>query len=94
MVTVHRLYVEETVENRILELQKKKRDLIDGALDEKASQSIGRLGVRELASLFVSRSRSFLSVLEPNHHREYPRTTFHQMLAELMHGRHILFQAL
>ena len=53
-VQVHRILVPNTVEDRILALQEKKRELIDGALDEKASQSIGRLGVRELGFLFVS----------------------------------------
>ena len=52
-VMVHRILVPETVEDRILALQEKKRALIEGALDEKASQSIGRLGERELAFLFV-----------------------------------------
>lgn len=53
-VVVHRILVENTVEDRILALQDKKRSLIEGALDEKASQTIGRLGARELAFLFVS----------------------------------------
>ena len=53
-VQVHRLLVPNTVEDRIIALQDKKRELIEGALDEKASQSIGRLGTRELAFLFVS----------------------------------------
>ncbi len=53
-VQVHRVLVENTVEDRILALQEKKRQLIEGALDEKASQSIGRLDTRELAFLFVS----------------------------------------
>ena len=53
-VQVHRLLVPNTVEDRIIALQDKKRTLIEGALDEKASQSIGRLGTRELAFLFVS----------------------------------------
>lgn len=52
-VQVHRILVPDTVEDRILALQEKKRELIEGALDEKASQSIGRLGERELAFLFV-----------------------------------------
>lgn len=51
-VEVHRILVPNTVEDRILALQEKKRALIEGALDEKASQSIGRLGVRELGFLF------------------------------------------
>lgn len=53
-VQVHRILVPDTVEDRILALQEKKRALIEGALDEKASESIGRLGTRELAFLFVS----------------------------------------
>ena len=53
-VQVHRILVPNTVEDRIIALQDKKRKLIESALDEKASQSIGRLGTRELAFLFVS----------------------------------------
>ncbi|KLJ09972.1 hypothetical protein EMPG_14623 [Blastomyces silverae] len=53
-VMVHRIFVEGTVEDRILELQDRKRALVEGALDEKASQTIGRLNTRELAYLFVS----------------------------------------
>ncbi|OJD22311.1 hypothetical protein ACJ73_06344 [Blastomyces percursus] len=53
-VMVHRIFVEGTVEDRILELQDRKRALVEGALDEKASQTIGRLNTRELAFLFVS----------------------------------------
>ena len=52
-VQVHRIIVENTVEDRILALQEKKRELIEAALDENASKSIGRLGVRELGFLFV-----------------------------------------
>ncbi|KAI9788516.1 MAG: hypothetical protein M1816_006856 [Peltula sp. TS41687] len=51
-VTVYRILVKGTVEDRIIELQEKKKGLIDGALDEKASQKIGRLGTQELAFLF------------------------------------------
>ena len=58
-VQVHRILVPETVEDRILALQEKKREMIEGALDEKASQNIGRLGVRELAFLFVGTFMSF-----------------------------------
>jgi len=53
-VQVHRILVPDTVEDRILALQEQKRTLIEGALDEKASQNIARLGTRELAFLFVS----------------------------------------
>ena len=55
-VFVHRILVPDTVEDRIIALQERKRALIEGALDETASKSIGRLDVRELAFLFVSRS--------------------------------------
>ncbi|KAE8379960.1 SNF2 family N-terminal domain-containing protein [Aspergillus bertholletiae] len=51
-VLIHRILVQNTVEDRILELQDKKRELIEGALDEKASKNISRLGTRELAYLF------------------------------------------
>ncbi|KAI9932674.1 hypothetical protein ASPWEDRAFT_22444 [Aspergillus wentii DTO 134E9] len=51
-VHVHRILVQNTVEDRILELQDKKRELIEGALDEKAGKNVSRLGTRELAYLF------------------------------------------
>lgn len=53
-VQIHRILVEKTVEDRILDLQEKKREIIEGALDEDAAKSISRLGVRELKFLFVS----------------------------------------
>lgn len=49
---VHRILIEKTVEDRIIELQERKRTLISEALDEKAGQNIARLGVQELAYLF------------------------------------------
>lgn len=52
-VFVHRLLIENTVEDRIIELQDKKRDLISGALDEGGSMNVSRLDARELAYLFV-----------------------------------------
>lgn len=55
-VMVHRLLIENTVEDRIIALQDKKRQIIEGALDEKASSKVGRLGVQELNFLFVSAS--------------------------------------
>ncbi|KAF3490605.1 RING-13 protein [Arthroderma uncinatum] len=58
-VMVHRLLIENTVEDRIIALQEKKREIIEGALDEKASTKVGRLGVRELAFLFVRISIPF-----------------------------------
>ncbi|RFU32429.1 hypothetical protein B7463_g3913, partial [Scytalidium lignicola] len=51
-VEVHRILIEGTVEDRIIELQEKKRKLVDAALDEKAHKSLGRLDVRQLAFLF------------------------------------------
>ncbi|KAJ5639083.1 uncharacterized protein N7484_006945 [Penicillium longicatenatum] len=51
-VFVHRLLIEGTVEDRIIELQEKKRELIEGALDEGGSMNVSRLGTRELAFLF------------------------------------------
>lgn len=51
-VKVHRVLVQNTVEDRIIELQDKKRALIEEALDEKEHQNISRLGVQELAYLF------------------------------------------
>ncbi|KAH6675016.1 P-loop containing nucleoside triphosphate hydrolase protein [Halenospora varia] len=51
-VQVHRILVEGTVEDRIVELQEQKRKLVDAALDEGANKSLGRLDVRQLAYLF------------------------------------------
>jgi SNF2 family DNA or RNA helicase len=53
-VTVHHILVPGTVEDRICQLQEKKRELISSALDENAGKSVSRLGVRELGYLFVS----------------------------------------
>ncbi|KAL8664662.1 MAG: hypothetical protein Q9168_007863 [Polycauliona sp. 1 TL-2023] len=55
-VQVHRMLVSGTVEDRILELQEKKRVMIESALDENASKEVSRLGERELAFLFGVRS--------------------------------------
>jgi SNF2 family DNA or RNA helicase len=51
-VNVHRIVIPNTVEDRILQLQDKKRELISTALDENAGKSLARLGVRELGFLF------------------------------------------
>jgi SNF2 family DNA or RNA helicase len=51
-VKVHRILVKETVEDRILALQENKRKLVEAALDEGESKSVGRLSERELAYLF------------------------------------------
>ncbi|KAK4155315.1 P-loop containing nucleoside triphosphate hydrolase protein [Chaetomidium leptoderma] len=51
-VQVHRILVKETVEDRILALQENKRRLVEAALDEGQSKTLGRLSERELAYLF------------------------------------------
>lgn len=51
-VTVHRVLVPETVEDRICLLQDNKREIIGAALDEQASKSLTRLNVQELKFLF------------------------------------------
>ena len=53
-VQVHKVLVEGTVEDRIVALQEKKRELILTALDEGESKKLGRLSTGELAYLFVS----------------------------------------
>lgn len=52
-VCVHRLLIENTVEDRIVTLQDQKRELISGALDEGGTMNVTRLDSRELAYLFV-----------------------------------------
>ena len=59
-VNIHRILIEGTVEDRIIALQEKKRELIEGALDEEASKSISRLSVQDLGYLFVSRPSELL----------------------------------
>lgn len=51
-VFVHRLVIEGTVEDRILALQNKKKEMINSALDENEMKSIGRLNQEELMYLF------------------------------------------
>lgn len=51
-VEVHRILIQSTVEDRIIELQRQKKELVDAALDEGASKSVGKLGVQQLAFLF------------------------------------------
>ncbi|KAI0938712.1 hypothetical protein AcV5_000330 [Taiwanofungus camphoratus] len=51
-VYVHRLVISDTVEDRVLALQERKKNLADGSLGEGAGKKIGRLSVRELANLF------------------------------------------
>lgn len=51
-VQVYKLIIEGTVEQRVLDLQKRKRDLIENALEENASMQISRLNKQELSFLF------------------------------------------
>ncbi|GAB7341857.1 hypothetical protein MBLNU457_g0176t1 [Dothideomycetes sp. NU457] len=51
-VKVHRLLIQETVEDRIIALQEKKREMINEALDDGAGQRLSRLTVAELGYLF------------------------------------------
>jgi SNF2 family DNA or RNA helicase len=51
-VYVHRIIVPETVEDRIIAIQDRKRDEINSALDENASKSLTKLSVSELKYLF------------------------------------------
>jgi hypothetical protein len=53
-VTIYRYCIKDTVEDRILELQDKKRMLSEGALGKEGMHTLGRkrLGMQELMSLF------------------------------------------
>ncbi|KAI9309031.1 SNF2 family N-terminal domain-containing protein [Cunninghamella echinulata] len=51
-VEVHRIFIKDTVEDRILELQRKKQELADSALGEGKTQKLGRLGMEEMLYLF------------------------------------------
>ncbi|KAI0835511.1 SNF2 family N-terminal domain-containing protein [Hypoxylon sp. FL0890] len=51
-VTVHRILVQGTIEDRILEIQELKRSNIEAALDEEAREKIGKLGTAEIEFLF------------------------------------------
>ncbi|KAK6344981.1 hypothetical protein TWF718_006926 [Orbilia javanica] len=57
-VFVHRLIIENTVEDRILTLQEQKREIISAAMDEDAIKGLNRLSVKDLVYLFTgSRDR-------------------------------------
>jgi SNF2 family DNA or RNA helicase len=49
--------VKESVEERILALQEKKKELAAAALGDKASGRVGRLNLRELVGLFGTITR-------------------------------------
>lgn len=49
-VFIERLVIQDTVEDRILTLQERKRNLADGSLGEGSGKKVGRLSVKELAT--------------------------------------------
>lgn len=51
-VHVHKLFIKNSVEDRIAELQKRKKELVDAAMDPTNKESINSLGARELGFLF------------------------------------------
>jgi SNF2 family DNA or RNA helicase len=63
VVHVHRVLVNDTIEDRIIELQNQKRDVIETALDETAGRNLSRLGIDDLKYLFglggQSRARQY-----------------------------------
>ncbi|KAI9172276.1 ATP-dependent helicase [Paramyrothecium foliicola] len=54
-VKVYRILTQETVEDRIVALQERKKNMVEAALDETESMKIGRLNVNELKFLFNTR---------------------------------------
>ncbi|ODA83214.1 hypothetical protein RJ55_01725 [Drechmeria coniospora] len=54
-VNVYRILTRETVEDRIIALQERKKEIVEAALDETESMKIGRLNVNELKFLFNTR---------------------------------------
>jgi SNF2 family DNA or RNA helicase len=55
-VKVYRILTEETVEDRIVELQEKKKEIVEAALDEAEGRKIGRLSTSELKYLFYGKN--------------------------------------
>ncbi len=51
-VKVHRILIQDTVEDRIVQLQERKREIIDSALDEEAGRSVSSLNQQDFAFLF------------------------------------------
>ncbi|CDH14933.1 related to ATP-dependent helicase ULS1 [Zygosaccharomyces bailii ISA1307] len=51
-VHVHKLFIKNSVEDRIAELQKRKREMVDAAMDPSKMDGVNRLGARELGFLF------------------------------------------
>lgn len=51
-VHVHKLFIKNSVEDRIAELQKRKREMVDAAMGASNMDSVNRLGAREIGFLF------------------------------------------
>lgn len=51
-VFVHKLFIKNSVEDRISELQKRKKELVDAAMDSGKIKEINKLGSREIGFLF------------------------------------------
>ncbi|EJS41636.1 uls1p [Saccharomyces arboricola H-6] len=51
-VQVHRLFIKNSVEDRISELQKRKKEMVDSAMDPGKIKEVNSLGRRELGFLF------------------------------------------
>jgi len=56
-VFVQRVVIADTVEDRILKMQERKKTFAEGALGEGSAKKMGRLSVQELANLFGLDSR-------------------------------------
>ncbi|KAI1408219.1 SNF2 family N-terminal domain-containing protein [Hypoxylon sp. FL1857] len=57
-VTVHRILVQETIEDRIVQIQEQKRNIVEAALDQAARKKLGKLRSDEFAYLFGFGGRS------------------------------------
>lgn len=51
-VVVYKITIASSVEERILELQEKKRELANQAIEGGAKQNVGKLGMKEILQLF------------------------------------------
>lgn len=56
-VHIYKILVQETIEDRIIQLQTMKRNIVEAALDETQSKQLGRLSVEDLNYLFTGRRR-------------------------------------
>jgi SNF2 family DNA or RNA helicase len=56
-VTIHRILVKDTIEDRITDLQERKRNLINAALDEGEAKNLATLSTEELRYLFGLKPR-------------------------------------